>query len=240
MPTVRQLIIRAYSLAQIIAQDGEEVNGGQMREGLEVLNDLVDLKTSVQSKTPYYTEYTFNLGPGLGVNGSSEQYFIPGLILPGTLTFVLGSVRYGMFLQPRQRYQGSARANTITTLPGTAYYERTQGGSYLFVYAFPNQIYPATIWGKFKLGPFVFEDELSDTVDPYFIRYLRYTLANELADLNNIQLSPTKFAQIKEMEKSFPRIEPSDLSIQKIGVLSGTRPFVNYAQANIGRGYTAP
>lgn len=240
MTTTRQLITRAYALAQIIGNGFEEVSGGQMLEGLEVLNELADLKTAVDSKTPYFTEYNFDLGPGLGVNGSSERYFIPLLVQPGTFTFVLGEVRYSLWVQQRQRYQGSVRANTVTTLPGTVFYERTQGGCFLFVYAFPNQIYPATLWGKFKLPAFTFEQVLEDTLEPYFIRYLRYTLAKELADLNNMELEGSKLMEIEKMEKSFPRIEPNDLSIQKIGILSGNRPFINYAQVNIGRGYTAP
>lgn len=237
--TTRTLITDAYNLAGVVSEGFDDLTPDQEVKGLRLLNQLLDSKTAEISQIPYYEKFSFTIGPGLGVGGSSEEYFIPQLVYPSTLTFELGSVRYSVRPIKRRRYQGSARANDVSSLLTVCLFERTLNGTSLFVYPLPYQNFPAEIWGKFSLTPLSINDDLSN-LEGFYIRYLRYALAEEVAEDNGISLTPSAMAKLRKIEAMIRDISPPDLTFHKMPLFSRNRGGINYGQVNIGRGWTPP
>src|SRR6266852_1219220 len=109
--TARKLITNAYYLSGIVARRLQEVSGLQISDGLDLLNDLLGVKTAQTTLIPYYAEYDFTLTQGV------QTYFIPNLLAPETMTFFIDSVRYQMYPVGRREYWGSGRVEGVTSLP---------------------------------------------------------------------------------------------------------------------------
>lgn len=228
--TTTELITDAYYLSSVRAQGFETVSGAELSQGLKLLNDLLSIKTANNSLIPYYTQYDFN------AIQNQEKYFIPNLIDVETFVFYISSVRYATQPQSRREYFGSARAENIASLPYNWHYERTKGGANFFMYFLPQSDYPCTIWGKFSLSNVVLGQDLSLTLDQYYLTYLRYGLAEYIADNNNITLPPGASSKLRELESVITDISPMDLTIRKTSTLQTNAAF-NYADVNIGHGW---
>jgi hypothetical protein len=225
-----ELIAKSYYLSGIVARDFETVGGSQQADGLDLLNSFLAIKSANNRYIPYYTEYDFT-----GVIGQ-EKYFIPGLISVETFTFFINDVRYQTSGQGRDRYFGSARANNIKSLPLSWHYERILKGSNFYVYFFPDQNYPMTIWGKFNLSSVTLMQDLSLTLDDFYIEYLRYGLAEYMCSENGVSFQPQSYQKLQEYEKYIMDISPPDLTLQTMGAF-GPGAGLMYADANIGKGY---
>ena len=220
MTTTQELIKDAYILSGVVAAEYEDLGSGKLSKGLEILNELIDYKTGVQTLNPYIVQYDLNVGPGLGINGSSEQYFIPNLNEPDTATFQLGQVRFKLWPLPSKVYLGESRVNNLASLPSYVYFRRTKGGAYIFLYPFPNKVYPATVWGNFRVSSLDFFEVLEDIFEKYFIRYLRYALAKDLGEYWAISLPSNVLKKIDMMEKDLDKVSPIDLTANVIPTLN--------------------
>ena len=143
-PTLK-LITSAYYESGIVSRKFETVSGQQANDGLFYLNDLIDDKTVDNGLIPYYLEYDFAAVQG------QEKYFIPDLINADTFVFYIDTVRYQTQNRGRREYFGTSRADNIQSLPGSWHLERCFGGANLFIYFLPDQNFPLTIWGQFRL-----------------------------------------------------------------------------------------
>lgn len=231
--TTTELITRSWYLSSIVARDLETVSGDQLNDGLNMLNALLSFKTADQRLIPYYNEYDF-----VAVVGQ-EQYFIPNLILPETLTFFKDTVRYATVPLGRKAYFGTPRAEGIESLMFQCHYERCLKGSNLFVYFLPDQNYPMTIWGKFSLQSVSLGQDLSLTLDAFYIEYLRYALSQYMCQEYNISMSADTKAKLDEFERMIFDISPIDMSTTTRNFFSqqGSSPDI-YGFANLGRGWT--
>jgi hypothetical protein len=228
--TVTELITRAWYLSGIVSRDIETVDGDQLNDGLQMLNSLLSFKTANQRLIPYYKEYNFTAVIG------QQKYFIPDLILCETLTFQLDTQRFSMLLTSRQRYFATCRANNINSLPYIYHLERTFGGSDLYMYYFPDQTYSFVLWGKFSLSDVVLNQDLSLTLDQFYIEYLRYALAEYMCQEYNIQYQPQNQSKLNEFERMIFDISPIDFTNRKISMFQ-KGSSLNYADYNIGKGY---
>jgi hypothetical protein len=235
--TTTELVTRSWYLSSIVARDEETVSGDQLNDGLTMLNTLLSFKTADQRMIPYYGFYNFN-----GVVGQ-EEYTIPGLVLPESLTFTIpdgGDVRYStMQLVSRVQYFGSPRANKVNSLPFIYHVERELGGSKLYMYFRPDKEYPFALFGKFSLNSVVLGQDLSLTLDNFYIDYLRYALAEYMCQEYNITFQPQAQAKLRQYESTIFDLSPIDFATQKISCLQ-RRSGLNYAQINIGQAYTSP
>mgnify|MGYP000216802425 FL=1 len=145
MSTALQLITAAYYASGVVSRDFSTVTGSQAADGLMWLNDILGQKRVDGGMIPYETTYTFVAKPNV------EKYFIPGLIKIDTLVFYLDQVRYAMNYSQRNAYFGSARAENISSLPTSWYFEKQVGGGNLYIYFKPNQQYPMEIHGSFDI-----------------------------------------------------------------------------------------
>jgi hypothetical protein len=234
MPTTaRQLITKSFYLSGIVSRDLQTVSGSKLLDGLDLLNSILSFKTVDNGKIPYFIEYNFNTVTG------QEKYFIPGLVSCETLTWLLNTnVRMPMQSKERVAYFGIPRVQDITSLPYCYHIEKCLGGSNLFIYFIPNQIYPFTMYGKFSLEEVEDADtDLELTFDKFFIEYIRYLLASYICEFYEIDVPSAIFRRLSEYESQMKDRSPIDFSMKKRSTL-GTRNCPDiYGIANLGNGW---
>jgi hypothetical protein len=228
--TARRLITNSYYLAGITARRLQTVSGQQISDGLELLNDVLGVKTAQTTLIPYYEQYDFDLETGV------QDYFIPNLLAPESMVFYIGTVRYEMYPTPRREFFGSSRVDNVNSLPFNWHYERTLGGSNISVYFWPAADYPAMLFGKFGLTSVTLNQDLELTYDRYYITYLRYALADYIAADNNITLQPQTAEKLKELEAVINNVSPPDLRMTKMSTF-GDANGLNWGDVNLGKGW---
>ena len=229
--TTLQLITNAYYESGIVARGFETVSGQQANDGLQFLNDLLGDKTIENGLIPYYSQYDFTAVAG------QEMYFIPDLIEVDTFVFFIDTVRYQTENRARREYFGSSRADNIQSLPGSWHMERCFGGANIYIYFKPNTTYPLTIWGQFRLAAVVINQDLSLTLDRFYINYLKFDLAARLCDEFNYSTPPGVAKQLaKYVDNISKKSGPMDMRLIKLSTLQ-RRGGINYGQVNIGHGW---
>ncbi len=229
--TTLQLINNAHYESGIVSRGFETVSGQQANDGLQFLNDLIADKTIENGLIPYYNEYDFNAIIG------EEKYFIEDLISIDTFVFYIDTVRYQTENRARREYFGSSRADNIQSLPGSWHMERCFGGANLYIYFKPNLAFPLTIWGQFRLAEVTINQDLSLTLDRFYINYLKFDLAARLCAEYNYTVPPGVAKALANYEDSISkRSGPMDLRLVKLSSLQ-RRGGINYGQVNIGHGW---
>jgi hypothetical protein len=182
---------------------------------------------------PYTTTlYNFNSIPG------QEMYFIPGLVQVDTLCFFIDDIRYSMSNVSRDVYFGSSRANNIDSLPVTFHAERCFNGTNIFLYFYPNLAYPMQLLGLFKLNEVTASQDLSLTLERFYINYLGYALANRLCIEYGYAIPQDVRMQLQWYQDNISkRSAPMDLKAKTINMF-GPMSAINYAQVNIGQGFS--
>lgn len=229
--TVTKLITESYYLSGILSRELQTISGSQLNLGLQLLNNVLATKTVMSRLIPYFTSYQFNAVVG------QETYFVPNLIYIETLTFDYSTVRWSMEQLSRKEYQGSARANNIDSLMFNYYVERCLGGANLFMYFFPDMTYPMTIWGKFSLAQVVLGQDLSTTLDLFYIEFLRYLLAQAICNDRNVTFQPQNQKQLDIYLEQFLDTSAPDLRVTKFSALTGQGQSI-WGAVNLGHGYT--
>lgn len=171
-----QVIADAYYLSNIISREFEEPTGNQIAEGLDRLNDVIEDTVIDNNLIPYADRYNFTLTQGVG------EYFIPDLIFIETYTFFIGSIRYAATRQQLRQFFGSFRALNIESLPLAFNATKQFGGVLLSFYFLPQSDYPVEIWGQFRLSQVALNQDLSLTIERFYINYLKYALAVRLCE----------------------------------------------------------
>jgi len=231
--TTTELITGSYYLSGIVARDLQTVSGSQISDGLNLLNDLIAMKTAESKLIPYFEETDFNLIQG------QETYFFANLLEIETFTFNIGPVRYQTNKQSRKVFQGTARVDNIDSLPYNWHFERGTGGGTLWLYFLPQAAYPAKLWGKYSLSQVALGQDLSLTLDRFYITYLRYALAEYMCSDYNMVFNPQANEQLNAMEAIITYISPPDMSVTTTTMFS-FEPQFNYGDVNLGRGWRLP
>lgn len=153
--TVSNLITEAFYDSGVVSRQFETIQGYQLSDGLDWLNQILGDKAMNGGDIPYITiQY-----PLIGVSGQ-EFYFIPQCADIQAITFYIGSVRYQMRYVDRIKYYGMPRANNINALPVSYTYERQFGGVQVGMYFPPQQPYLFTITGNFYLQNVLLNQDL--------------------------------------------------------------------------------
>lgn len=231
--TTLQLITNAYYESGIVSRGFETVGGQQATDGLQFLNDLLQDKTVKNGLIPYYDKHNFTAVAG------QEVYFIQDLIEIETFVFYIDTVRYQTENRARREYFGSSRADNIQSLPGSWHMERCFGGANLYMYFKPNTTYPLEIWGQFRLDAVVINQDLSLTLDRFYINYLKFDLAARLCTEYNYNIPPGVAKQLATYEGNISKKSGSmDLRLIKLSSLQ-RRGGINYSQVNLGHGWVS-
>lgn len=232
--TVTQLVTGAFKSSGIVAAEFETVSGDQFQDGLLYLNDLLGEKRVENNMLPYYSEHVFNAVIG------QEEYFIENLIQVVTATFDLNSVRYQMNQIQRDQYFGATRANNITSLPFSYHVERQKGGANFYLYFLPDKTYPITLWAQFDLQTVTATQDLELIFDRFYITYLRYALAARICSEFDYDIPSGVQKNLDKYESIISKkSQQLDLRMKKSSTL-GSEGNLNYAQVNLGQGWTVP
>lgn len=229
--TANQLITDAYYIANIVSRDFETPTGGQLRDGLRFLNELITDKDIDSSLIPYTTKYTFDAVIG------QESYFIPNLIYAETFTFFINDTRYQTRNQQRQDYFGTFRQVNIESLPFNWHTERCLDGANLYLYFVPSQEYPCEIWGQFRLDEVTQFQDLNETYEKFYTNFLKYELAVRLCKEFGYNAPPLVLEQLANYYTIInAKSNTYDLKQQKLSTLSGGSA-INYAIVNLSGGW---
>ena len=224
--TALQLINRAYYLSQVVSRQLQTVDGEQVTDGLYLLNALLDIKASDLHLIPYFQQYTFN------TIQVQEAYFVPNLVYPDSITFNIGVVRYSMSDLTRKGYFSTPRVDNVQSLPFSYRVERCLGGSNVYMYFVPADIYVIKLWGKFGLSNVSLTTDLSLIYDTFYIEYLRFALAEYIALEWGVTFPDEAKAKYAEIRKKLMMISPADLSIQKRSYFTSS-PALDWQLINI-------
>jgi hypothetical protein len=224
-------ISEAYYLSSIVSREFETPTGSQMSDGLRLLNELLADRTIDNGTIPYTSRFTTTASPGV------STYIIPNMINLDVFVFYINSVRYQTTNQQRQEFFGSFRVVNIQSLPFTWHFERNLGGGTLYLYFVPDINYPLEMWGTFRLTSVTEFQDLSLTLDQFYINFLMYLLAERLCQFNSFMVPQDIQMQLK---KYYQWINKStnvmDLRQQKFSTLNnGTA--INYAIVNLSGGW---
>lgn len=224
--TAEQLIVKSYYLSQITSRQLQEVQGYQITDGLYLLNALLDVKGSDLRLIPYYNQTIFNTVQG------QEQYFLPNVLTAETMTFNIGVVRYEMKSLSRDKYFGPGRIDNVQSLPFSYHLERAFGGSNVFLYYVPQDVYVVKTWGKIGLTEVSLQTNLSAVYDTFYIEYLRFALAEYICLENAETFPPQAQKKLDEMRLKLLDVGAIDMTVKKINTL-GKKQVFNWAYANI-------
>jgi hypothetical protein len=231
--TTLQLINNAHYESGIVSRGFETVSGQQAKDGLQFLNDLIADKTVENGLIPYYQQYDFAAVTG------QERYFIPDLIEVDTFVFYIDTVRYQTENRARREYFGTSRADNIQSLPGSWHMERCFQGANLYIYFKPNENFPLTLWGQFRLQQVTINQDLSLTLDRFYINYLKFDLAARLCAEYNYTIPGAVAKELAKYEDNISKKSgPMDLRLVKLSSLQ-RRGGINYGQVNIGKGWVS-
>ena len=107
------------------------------------------------------------------------------------------------------------------------------------MYFLPVDTYQMTIWGLFRLANVTYNQDLSLTLDGFYIDYLKWRLAKRICNEYNYAISPGITNELEEIEIAISkRSGVMDLRMQVASTLDNYNNGVNYALANLGRGWT--
>lgn len=231
--TAQQLISRAWYLSGIVGRSAQTPTGNQVTDGLFMLNALLDFKQIQTALIPYYT-YKEDYETVIG----QEKYFIANCAEIQSITFNVSTVRYAMQLVSPAKYFGGARVDDIQSLPFNWTFNRTLGGTDVYLYFEPQAAYQLKIYGKYFLTNVTLQTDLTTVYDTSYIEYLRYSLAEYMCSEYGITFNPQSQMKLKQMEESLRWVMPPDLSLKKLTVLSGSGASLTWAQINLGQGWT--
>jgi hypothetical protein len=225
-----ELIVESWYLSGIVSRDLETVGGSEIKDGLRLLQDLLD-ETSINGiLIPYYTHAETTTVQG------QEEYDIDGLIDLRELTFNIDNVRYSMRRDTQKRYFGDNRVDDVTSLPFHYFAERKLNGMRIYLYFIPDQAYTLKITGKYEFMPITFDSILDEQMDRYYVSYLRYSLAKRMCDWRGYPYDPQKDKTLSMLEYKVTEVSGVDLSTVRTTRFGKASAF-RYGQANLGRGW---
>jgi len=227
------LITYAYYLSGVVNREFEDLSATQTTDGVQLLNDVLAKTNATGRFVPYYTLISITGVPG------QETYQLPNVIDIMTATFNIGNVRYEINQDQLRHYYGAARVDGINALPFSWFWQRVPGGAEVSLYFAPESNYELNFFCKVGLTNVTLNTELDVTYDESFQLYLRYKLAQYICQWNSITLPDSVKEEIRAFEVIYANYNADDYSIKKIATLS-KRTSLTYAQANIGKGWTAP
>lgn len=222
---VREVINRAYYLSGYAARKFETVDGEDITDGLNYFNEVVEEKAIGGNLIPYFTHDTFNSVVG------QEVYFVENLVSCVVLTFNIDTVRFTLQKVDTQRYFNIMRANNITSLPYEYYVERQDGGSNIYLYFLPSDIWEFQITGIYKLTTDDLDTELNSTLDMFYQNYILWSSARKIAMYNSVPWTPDKEKEYLKYETMIESMRTKDMTLKKLS------PFVKSTNINYAMAY---
>ena len=224
--TALQLITRAYYLSAVVSRSLQTLTAEQITDGLYLLNADLEYKSTDLRLIPYFDRFSFDTVQG------QEMYFISNLCYMDSLTFNIGVTRFSLLDFSRKEYFSSPRIDNVQSLPYCYRIERTLGGSNIYLYFVPSQVFTMKMSGKFSLTDVALTTDMSLFYDTFYIEWLRYSLAIKICEEYGATVPDATRLKYNEMTKKLMDVSPADLSIQKRGYFCST-PALDWQLINI-------
>ena len=241
------LVTNSWYLSGILARGLQVLQGDQIADGVQLLNNLLNFKQIEVDLVPYYTYIELPLVQG------QETYFLPYVSKIESATFNISNVRYPMDRTSRTVYFGSSRVDSISSLPFNWHFERCFGGGNMSMYFLPESNYEMKMMVKLFLVdvtattdlknlsavvPYTFINSSNQGLDTSYIEYLRYALAEYMCSEYGIVFNPQSAAILRKYERKLMYIGPPDLSTKKKSILcSSSLGGLNWGDVNLGLGW---
>jgi len=233
--SVNKLITSAFYLSKVRSQDFQNLGGDDISVGLDLLNEVLS-ETSINTKMiPYFSSVTIPAVIG------QEKYFIENLVEPFSLTFNDTTIRYATTQLSMREFHSTTRIDGVIALPFDVTFTLSLGGCDMYVQFLPADTYPFIVWGKFALSLLTIgqlPQDLLATYDMFYIRYLRYLLAQEICNYYGVSFNAELKAVSDRIAANLNDKNPIDLTTRKLN-LYDDKNAINWAQVNLGKGFTA-
>lgn len=194
---VEKLIERSYKVAGLYQQD-RILTGSKQQEALTILNEFLDYLASNPSSIAFYNTLQFP------VTSAQQSYILApsgGDVVSNRiieLKFVVlisSGTRYPVKIAQDYEYYSQIYYQTSGARPYACFLQNNVDSSTInFIYK-PDTSYTCEIKAKFVLDSLALSTDISN-VPEYYIRFLKYSLAKELA----IEYMPSNWTQAHETE----------------------------------------
>lgn len=230
----RELISWSFYLSGVVARRFDTVEGNDIKDGLTLLNDILADRNSDGRYLPYYDTFQFPAVVG------QEEYLINNLVEIETLTVTLENVRYYMQWVGRAAYFGDSRVNGIKSIPFTYHADRGINQEThvpcmrIWAYWEPSQSdYVFEVVGRFSLASVTLDTNISNSLEGFYIDYLKYKLAQRICHFYGVPFNPQLMQELLVLEDKCDDVSPIDTTIQKMNPFGSSSPL-NWGDVNIG------
>lgn len=203
---VRLLIQQSYRFAEIIAEDGENVDSRQLNTGLLLFNRLLRRVSIDGIQIPLISTETFTLIP------DQRNFVLDGWTKLEKVQYLLGGVKLDIRLLNLNEFRRESRIQTTASIPYAAYPKRTPTGIDLLLFFAPSTDYEMTVDGYKLLLEATLETNLAN-IELFMSDYLETQLAIDLQSF--YQLTPNLYlaTQIESYLKKFKNIKEERIDV---------------------------
>jgi hypothetical protein len=185
--TVRGFIEDSY---QLISASSPTVplQGNDLSKGIQFLNELLQNYAANGLMITVAQQVDFTVGIGKGIITFGEPDFVPtpDVIVPGRLVNLenawvnLEGITYPLIDESRHEFFSAYKYAPLQGLPRFIIIQPNTNLTTVQIYPAPSQTYLLSVYGKFQLSTVTSNDSLTQ-LPSYYIRYLRFALARDLA-----------------------------------------------------------
>jgi len=235
--TSNTIIEKAYKLIGIFSSE-RALSKGDVNEGLNTLNALLDNYSSNNTKIAYDKQLTFPVTAGkqrytfstaIGADVDSQRIVNLKFINLEDANFL-----YPVDIVADVIYYRRAQALNATCRPVQAYFQNENEQSFIFFFTKPEIDYSCTIKAKFMIDKVSLNQPLAE-VPGYYHDFLAYAVARNLQDVfDGSSWNDKKEAKYKELLKDVIGATDLDFNIKTGAMLKAGR---GYNDGRIMRGY---
>ena len=184
--TVKDFVKDSY---QLVSANSPTVplHGDDMNKGIQFLNELMSSYSGTGLMTTIAKEVSTTLSIGQQFVTFADPTFVPLADIPqGRLAnlqnawLLLDGVTYPMYDESRNTFFASYKYSPLQGLPRFAIVTNNVNYTTMQVYPAPSQAFELHVYGKFELSSLGQNDTMAG-MPTYYIRYLRFALAQELS-----------------------------------------------------------
>jgi len=227
---VEKLIERSYKVAGLFQQDRILI-GSKQQEALIILNEFLDYLASDPSGIAFYNTLQFPV-----VSGQQSYVFAPSggdvvsnrIVELKFVVLISSGTRYPVHIVQDSEYYEQIYYQTSGARPYACFLQNGIDSSTLnFIYK-PDTSYTGEVKAKFVLNHLTLNTDISN-VPEYYIRYLKYALAKELA----IEYLPANWTEaheteLKKIASSIKNISDIDYTLRTNPIFSNSSRWWDY------------
>lgn len=227
---VKSLIQKAYTYANIIAEEGEETDAKELQRGLDLLNILIEEINIDSEESSLLSQEDFSLVAG------SQTLDLPDWTKILKIQYLIGSTIYDIVLLSLNEFLNKRRVTTTNGIPLIGYPKRTDSGIELNMYFIPSTDYSLTVYGYKNLSTVSLTDTLTGKL-AFIQNYLLFKLAQDLRIYHQKEISPFLQARIIRLRERLFKIKETVIEMNTYSMGTAVSSESYTAINNLGRGW---